>query len=361
MQTLTVALGSRSYPIYVGPGVLRRPELIIERLPQKKAAIITNSTIGPLYLEVLRGTLVERGVDVVTITLPDGEIHKNWETLNTIFDALLENRCERGTTVIALGGGVVGDLAGFAAAVYQRGVPFIQVPTTLLAQVDSAVGGKTAINHPLGKNMLGAFYQPLAVVSDTDTLATLPPRELAAGIAEIVKYGLIRDRAFFEWLEANLPRLMQRDAEALTYAIERSCAIKAGIVALDERETGDRVLLNYGHTFGHAIETALGFGQWLHGEAVAAGMVLAARLSHRLGLIEAAEVKRIADILARADLPTAAPELGLERYLELMGHDKKVREGRIRFILLKRLGEACISDQVPRAALADVLGQPAHA
>jgi 3-dehydroquinate synthase len=250
---------------------------------------------------------------------------------------------------------VVGDLAGFAAAVYQRGVPFIQVPTTLLAQVDSAVGGKTAINHPLGKNMIGAFYQPRAVVSDTDTLATLPPRELAAGIAEVVKYGLIRDRAFFDWLEANIARLVKSDPEALAYAIERSCAIKAEIVALDEREDGIRALLNYGHTFGHAIETALGFGRWLHGEGVAAGMVLAARLSHRLGLIGAGEVKRIADILARADLPVAAPELGLERYLELMGHDKKVQGGRIRFVLLERIGAATVSGEVPRAALADVL------
>jgi 3-dehydroquinate synthase len=356
MQTLTVALGNRSYPIYVGPGLLKRPELIVERLTQKKVAIITNSTVGPLYLEGVRHALVERGVAVVRITLPDGEIHKDWETLNGIFDALLENRCERGTTLIALGGGVIGDLAGFAAAVYQRGVPFIQVPTTLLAQVDSSVGGKTAVNHPAGKNMIGAFYQPLAVVSDTDTLATLPARELSAGIAEVVKYGLIRDRAFFEWLEDNMPRLMKRDAEALTYAIERSCAIKAEIVALDERETGDRALLNYGHTFGHAIETALGFGRWLHGEAVAAGMVLAARLSHRLGLIAAADVARTADILAQAALPTAAPELGVERYLELMGHDKKVQDGRIRFILLKSLGDAFISDEVPPSALADVLG-----
>jgi 3-dehydroquinate synthase len=361
MQTLDVALGDRSYPIYIGPGLLARPQLIVERLPQKKVAIVTNSTIGPLYLETFRQALAAHGVTAVTITLPDGEVHKDWDTLNAIFDALLENRCERGTAVIALGGGVIGDLAGFAAAVYQRGVPFIQIPTTLLAQVDSSVGGKTAINHPLGKNMIGAFYQPLAVLSDTDTLATLPPRELAAGIAEVVKYGLIRDAAFFEWLESNMTRLLARDAAALTYAIERSCAIKAEIVARDERETGDRALLNYGHTFGHAIETALGFGKWLHGEAVAAGMVTAARLSQRLGLIGAAEVRRTTDILARAGLPTSAPELGVERYLELMGHDKKVQQGRIRFILLKRLGEAFMTSDVPGDALADVLGQPTHA
>jgi 3-dehydroquinate synthase len=355
-QTLTVALGERSYPIHIGGGLLGQPGLIISHLPQKKVAIITNSTVGPLYLARLQRGLEEHGIAVVALTLPDGEIHKDWETLNRIFDALLENRCERGTALIALGGGVVGDLAGFAAAVYQRGVPFVQIPTTLLAQVDSSVGGKTAVNHPLGKNMIGAFYQPRVVVSDTDTLATLPPRELAAGLAEVIKYGLIRDSAFFDWLEANIQRLVKREPEALAYAIERSCAIKAEIVALDEREDGIRALLNYGHTFGHAIETALGFGKWLHGEAVAAGMVLAARLSSRLGLIGAAEVKRIADILARADLPVAAPELGLERYLELMGHDKKVQEGRIRFVLLERIGAASVSGDVPLAALADVLG-----
>jgi 3-dehydroquinate synthase len=361
MQTLTVALGERSYPIHIGPGLIERPDLILERLPQKKAAIVTNSTVAPLYLARLRRALEARGVAVVEVILPDGEQHKDWATLNGIFDALLENRCERSTALFALGGGVVGDLTGFAAAVYQRGVPFIQVPTTLLAQVDSAVGGKTAINHPLGKNMVGAFYQPLAVLADTDTLATLPPRELAAGIAEIVKYGVIRDAAFFEWLEGNVGRMVQRETEALSYAIERSCAIKAEIVGLDEREDGIRALLNYGHTFGHAIETALGFGHWLHGEAVAAGMVLAARLSHRLGLIGAGEVTRIADLLARAGLPVAAPDLGLTRYLELMGHDKKVQAGRIRFVLLKRLGDALISAEVPDTALADVLAQPTHA
>jgi 3-dehydroquinate synthase len=361
MQTLNVALGERSYPIYVGPGLLERAELIAERLPQRRAAVITNSTVGPLYLERLRTALEGRGIATFPISIPDGEIHKDWETLNRIFDTLLENRCERGTTLIALGGGVVGDITGFAAAVYQRGVPFIQIPTTLLAQVDSSVGGKTAINHPLGKNMIGAFYQPRAVISDTDTLLTLPPRELAAGIAEVVKYGLIYDAAFFDWLEANMARLLKSDPEAMAYAIERSCAIKAEIVALDEREDGVRALLNYGHTFGHAIETATGFGTWLHGEAVAAGMVLAARLSHHLGMIGATEVRRIAKLLASANLPVTAPELGLERYLELMGHDKKVQGGRIRFVLLERLGAAVLSGDVPRGALADALGQPMHA
>jgi 3-dehydroquinate synthase len=357
MKTLTVALGERSYPIYIGAGLLARAELIVPRLPQKKVAVVTDSTVAPLYLAPLKRALEARGVSVVPITLPDGETHKNWETLNRIFDALLENRCERNTALVALGGGVIGDLAGFAAAVYQRGMPLIQVPTTLLAQVDSAVGGKTAINHPLGKNMIGAFHQPLAVVTDLDTLATLPGRELAAGIAEVIKYGLTRDRQFFDWLEQNVPRLVQREPEALANAIERSCAIKAEIVALDERETGERALLNFGHTFGHAIEAGLGYGSWLHGEAVAAGMALAARLSRRLGLIAADEAARVSAIVAAAGLPVKAPELGLERYLELMGHDKKVERGRIRFVLLRRIGEAFVSDQVPREALAEVLGE----
>jgi len=355
MQTLTVALDKRSYPIHIGPGLLARADLIVERLPQRRAALITNSTVAPLYAGALARALEARGVAVVDITLPDGEQYKDWATLNRIFNALLENRCERGTALVALGGGVVGDLAGFAAAVYQRGVPYIQVPTTLLAQVDSAVGGKTAINHPLGKNMVGAFYQPLAVISDTDTLATLPPRELSAGIAEVVKYGAIRDPAFFDWLEANMDRLVRREPEALAYAIERSCAIKAEIVAGDERETGERALLNFGHTFGHAIETALGYGEWLHGEAVAAGMVLAARLSVRLGLFAEHDAARISALLARAGLPVRAPALGGERYLELMGHDKKVQAGHIRFVLVRRMGEAFVTADVPRAALDEIL------
>ena len=356
MQTLKMELGERSYPIHIGAGLLARADLLTERLRKKKVAIITNTTVAPLYLAPLQRALESRGVAVVPITLPDGEAHKNWETLNRIFDALLEHRCERGTTLIALGGGVIGDLAGFAAAAFLRGVPYIQVPTTLLAQVDSSVGGKTAINHPLGKNMIGAFYQPRAVIADTDTLASLPPRELAAGLAEVVKYGLIHDPLLFEWLEKNMARLLKREAEPLAHAIERSCAIKAEIVALDEREDSVRALLNLGHTFGHAIETGMGYGAWLHGEAVAAGMVLAARLSHRLGLIAAPDVARVSSLLAGAGLPIAAPEFGLDRYLELMGHDKKVEGGRIRFVLLKRIGEAFVSDEVPRAALGDVLG-----
>jgi 3-dehydroquinate synthase len=361
MFTVTVALGVRSYPIHIGAGLLAHAELITTTLPQNKVAIVTNTTLAPLYLEPLSRALEARGVNVVPVLLPDGEAYKNWETLNKIFDALIENRCERKTTLIALGGGVIGDLAGFAAAAYQRGVPYIQVPTTLLAQVDSAVGGKTAINHPLGKNMIGAFYQPLSVITDTDTLATLPEGELAAGLAEVVKYGLVRDAGFFDWLEENIDRLMAREPEALAYAIERSCSSKAEIVALDEREVGLRALLNYGHTFGHAIEAGLGFGAWLHGEAVAAGMVLAAKLSQRTGLIGGHDVARIVGVLERAKLPVTAPDLGVKRYLELMGHDKKVEGGRIRFVLLKRLGEAFVADQVAPDALAEVLRkQSAH-
>ena len=356
MQTLTVALDDRSYPIHIGAGLVRRADLIASKLPQNKVAIVTNTTVAPLYLAPLSEALKAGGVDAVTIVLPDGEVYKNWETLNRIFDALLTHRCERKTTVIALGGGVIGDLAGFAAAVYLRGVPFIQIPTTLLAQVDSAVGGKTAINHPLGKNMIGAFYQPRAVIADTDTLTTLPERELAAGIAEVIKYGLICDLEFFEWLEKNIARLLAREPDALAHAIERSCRNKAEIVALDERENDVRALLNLGHTFGHAIEAGLGFGTWLHGEAVAAGMVLAAKLSQRLGLIGQHDVERAVDILACARLPVTAPDLGIARYLELMGHDKKVESGKMRFVLLKRIGEAFVTDSVANAALADVLG-----
>jgi 3-dehydroquinate synthase len=362
MLTLEVPLGSRSYPIYIGAGLLGRVGLIVDRLPQKRAAIITNATIAPLYLAPLRRALEQRGVGVVPITLPDGESYKSWDTLNQILDALVEQRCERNTALIALGGGVIGDLAGFAAAIYQRGVPYIQVPTTLLAQVDSAVGGKTAINHPGGKNMVGAFYQPLAVVSDTDTLATLPPREFAAGLAEVVKYGLIRDPAFFAWLEANMARLARREPEALAYAIERSCANKAEVVALDEREGGPRALLNFGHTFGHAIESGTGYGTWLHGEAVGTGMLLAARLSQRLGLLAAEDVGRLTAVLQAAGLPLEPPALDTERFLDLMGHDKKVEGGRIRFVLLKRIGEAFVSGEVPRAALVEALGAgKAHA
>ena len=360
MQTLTVSLGERSYPIHVGAGLLNRPELIAAHLPQPRAAIVTNTTVAPLYLSHLERELRAKGVDPVTIVLPDGEAYKTSETLNRIFDVLIEKRCERKTAILALGGGVIGDLAGFAAAIYQRGVPYVQLPTTLLAQVDSAVGGKTAINHPLGKNMIGAFYQPLAVIADTATLSTLPERELAAGIAEVIKYGLIRDTAFFEWLEDNVERLVAREPDALAHAIVTSCRNKADIVALDERETGLRALLNFGHTFGHAIEAGLGFGAWLHGEAVACGMVLAAKVSQCLGLIDPHDVTRVVRLLSRAALPITRPDLGFERYLQLMGHDKKVEGGKTRFVLLRAIGDAYVTDKVPESMLRAALDYPLH-
>jgi 3-dehydroquinate synthase len=343
MRTLNVALLDRAYDIKIGSGLLGESDALANQLAVPQIAVVSNTTVAPLYLTHLVEPLREAGVRITEIILPDGEQFKNWETLNTIFDALLANRCDRSTTVVALGGGVIGDLAGFAAATYQRGVPFIQVPTTLLAQVDSSVGGKTGINHPRGKNMVGAFWQPRLVLADTDTLATLPDRELSAGMAEVIKYGLIRDLPFLEWIEANIDRLMSRDANALAYAVEQSCANKAEVVASDERETADsdgRALLNLGHTFGHAIETGLGYGEWLHGEAVAAGMVMAAELSRRLGWLEREEVDRIRSLLDRAKLPVMGARLGSERYLDLMGHDKKVIAGRLRLVLLRRLGKA---------------------
>ncbi len=355
MRTLSVNLGNRSYPIHIGAGNRTQTELIPETLLKGKAVVITNTTIAPLYLEGVVAALRARGADCLPIVLPDGEAYKSWETLNKIFDALLSNRCERKTPLIALGGGVIGDLTGFAAATYQRGVPFVQIPTTLLAQVDSAVGGKTAINHPLGKNMVGAFYQPQAVIADMDTLRTLPPRELAAGLAEVIKYGFIRDPEFLDWLEKNIDRLNALEPEALAFAVERSCQNKADVVANDERETGERALLNFGHTFGHAIEAGMGYGTWLHGEAVAAGMVMAARFSEKLGLIGKADVQRVVDILRRAKLPVAAPDLDAARYLDLMGHDKKVEGGKIKFILLRKLGAAFICNDYDMTALGDVL------
>jgi 3-dehydroquinate synthase len=357
VDTVNVALGDRSYPIHIGSGLLQRAELVRAHLAQPRVAIVTNDVVGPLYLDALGGALEGAGVQALRVTLPDGEARKNWESLNRILDALLENRCERSTTVIALGGGVIGDLAGFAAAVFLRGVPFIQVPTTLLAQVDSSVGGKTGINHPLGKNMIGAFYQPKLVLADTDTLATLPARELAAGLAEVVKYGLILDRAFFDWLEANMERLTARDEQALTYAIRRSCELKAEVVAGDERESGARALLNLGHTFGHAIEAGLSYGTWLHGEAVASGTVMAARLSHAMGMLDDADVARISALLQRAGLPVDAPALGADTYLDLMGMDKKVEGGKLRLILLRAIGQAYVSSDFPQAALRRLLGE----
>ncbi len=355
MQTLSVALGERSYPIYVGSGIIDDTDGIVKALPAPRVALITNNIVGPLYADILSKPLLQRGVSITLVTLNDGEINKNWASLDIVYDAMLRARCDRRTTLIALGGGVVGDVAGFAAATFMRGIPFIQIPTTLLAQVDSSVGGKTAINHPLGKNMIGAFYQPIAVFADTKTLSTLPDRELKAGLAEVIKHGVIRDVEFFEWLEANMDRLLARDPHALTNAVMRSIEIKAAVVAVDERETGPRALLNFGHTFGHAIEAGLGFGTWLHGEAVAAGMVMAADLSVRLGRIGATERDRIRNLIERTGLPVLGPDLGADRYLHLMSLDKKADAGRLRFILLERLGAAYIAESVPQQLVRTIL------
>jgi 3-dehydroquinate synthase len=361
MHTLKVALENRAYPIYIGTGLLTQAELFVRHMPQRRAAIVTDSNVAPLYLQTLTKTLAAAGVETISIVIPAGEENKVWESLNTIFDALLAAHCERKTTLIALGGGVVGDLTGFAAATYLRGVPFIQVPTTLLALVDSSVGGKTAINHPRGKNMIGAFYQPQAVIADTSTLDTLPARELSAGLAEVIKYGLIRDLPFFEWLENNIDALNAREPAAMAYAIQRSCENKAAVVAADEREeTGERALLNLGHTFGHAIESGMGYGAWLHGEAVAAGMVVAARLSHNMGMLRADDVGRVTAILERAHLPVTIPDLGHERYLQLMGHDKKVEGGKLRFILMREMGRSFLTADVPADKLAKSLNEAVH-
>jgi len=355
MQTLTVELGDRSYPIHIGQNLLGRADLIMPHLKRKQVAIVTNTTVAPLYLEKLAEPLRAHGVSVLPIVLPDGEQYKNSDTLNTIYDALLSNRCERSTTLIALGGGVVGDMTGYAAATYLRGVPFIQIPTTLLSQVDSSVGGKTGINHPLGKNMIGAFYQPQLVLADTDTLNTLPDRELSAGIAEVIKYGLIRDPDFFLWLETNMPLLRARNPQAMAYAIYRSCENKATVVAADEKESGERALLNLGHTFGHAIENGMGYGVWLHGEGVAAGTMMAADLSRRMGWLSQADVERIERSFQAGGLPTEAPALGVDKYLDLMGLDKKVADGKIRLILLKSIGKAVMTGDYPQELLRETL------
>ena len=343
MQTLNVALAKRSYPIHIGRGLLSDASLILPHLKRKHVAIVTNTTVAPLYLEQLSDTLQASGVQVIPIILPDGEAYKNSDTLNLIYDALLQNRCERSTTLIALGGGVIGDLTGYAAATFLRGVPFIQIPTTLLSQVDSSVGGKTGINHPLGKNMIGAFYQPQVVLADIDTLQTLPPREFSAGVAEVIKYGLIRDAQFFDWLEHHMAQLMQLDEAVLSEAIYRSCQNKADVVAKDEHEQGERALLNLGHTFGHAIENAMGYGVWLHGEAVAAGTMMAADLSQRMDWLSAADVARIKNSLLAANLPLVPPKLGAAKYLDLMGLDKKVENGKIRLVLQQGIGSAVIT------------------
>ena len=339
-ERVDIDLGHRRYEILIGAGLLGLPDSYAAVAPCADALIVTNPTVAPLYAETLRRALTGKHRRVGILMLPDGEQHKDWSSLNLVFDHLLREACDRKTTLYALGGGVVGDLTGFAAACYMRGVPYVQVPTTLLAQVDSSVGGKTAINHPAGKNMIGAFYQPAVVVADLDTLDSLPPRELAAGLAEVIKYGPIADDAFFAWIEDHLDALLARDKAALAHAVKRSCEIKAWVVGQDEREAGLRAILNFGHTFGHAIEAGLGYGEWLHGEAVGCGMVMAAELSRRLGWIDAAYARRITRLVERAGLPTRGPALGAEAYLALMRVDKKAEGGALRFVLIEAPGRA---------------------
>ena len=341
-QTVPIELGERSYPILIGTGILGDPESFGQVPHATSALIVTNSTVARLYAPALKQTLDGRFRSVHLLELPDGESFKDWQTLNLVFDALLRHGCDRKTVLFALGGGVVGDMTGFAAASYMRGVPFVQVPTTLLAQVDSSVGGKTAINHPLGKNMVGAFYQPKLVVCDLSTLSTLPARELSAGLAEVIKYGPIYDLAFLDWVETHIDALLAREPAALAHAVKRSCEIKALVVGQDEREAGSRAILNFGHTFGHAIESGLGYGEWLHGEAVGCGMVMAAHLSHQLGCVELKFVERLAKLIERSGLPVIAPKLGADRYLELMRHDKKSEGGQIRFVVIDKPGSASL-------------------
>lgn len=348
MESLSVALGERSYPIYIGPGLIDSSALYAPYLSGGRAAIVTNDVVGALYLSRVKKAIEHAGASVVQIMVENGEQAKRWQNMDSICDAMLEARCGRDTLLIALGGGVVGDLTGFVAAVYQRGIAFLQMPTTLLAQVDSSVGGKTAINHARGKNMIGSFHQPRAVISDVAVLDTLPDRELRAGLAEVIKNGLALDLEFAEWLERNIERLLARQRDALVYAVRRCCEIKAQVVAADEREAGKRALLNFGHTFGHAIEGATGYGSWLHGEAIAAGMVMAAELSARLGLIPGQDLERVRKLIARAGLPIAGPALSPDRMLELMAVDKKAAQGKIRFVLLESIGRARLQGDVER-------------
>ena len=355
LERVAIDLGDRSYTILIGEQLLDTPSTWAE-LPKAAAAlIVTNDIVGPMYTARLQAALAPLYKQVHTVSLPDGESHKDWATLNLIFDTLLGKGADRKTVLFALGGGVIGDMTGFAAACYMRGVPFVQVPTTLLAQVDSSVGGKTAINHPIGKNMIGAFYQPQRVVCDLDTLQTLPQREMSAGLAEVIKYGPIADMQFLDWLEVNLDALMARDPKALAHAVKRSCEIKAWVVGQDERESGIRAILNFGHTFGHAIEAGLGFGEWLHGEAVGCGMVMASHLSQRLGLVDAAFVSRFTTLIARAGLPTVGPKLGADDYLHHMRVDKKAEAGEIKFVLIDTPGSAIVRG-APDALVSEVIG-----
>lgn len=355
MHTLHVELGERSYPVYIGRDLLADAKLLASHVPGSQVVIVSNEIVAPLYMERVRAALGAR-TRITEVILEDGEQFKTLSTLSEIFDQVMAAGHNRSTTFIALGGGVVGDMTGFAAACYQRGVNFVQVPTTLLAQVDSSVGGKTAVNHPLGKNMIGAFYQPQAVLIDTNTLQTLPSREFSAGLAEVIKYGLICDEPFYRWLQQHMPKLLAREEAALAEAIERSCANKALVVSADEREGGVRAILNLGHTFGHAIETAQGYGQWLHGEAVAVGMLLALELSARRGLVSADEVTGLRDLLTLAGLPVEPPaDMSAAAFLELMGRDKKVVDGRLRLVLLEAIGKACIVDDAEEQELVDLL------
>lgn len=355
-SSLRIDLAERSYPILIGSGLLSDPASYDDLPAASMALVVSNTVVAPLYAQAVVQALQGRFKTVHVLQLPDGEAHKDWPTLNSVFDALLSHGADRKTVLFALGGGVVGDMTGFAAACYMRGVPFVQLPTTLLAQVDSSVGGKTAINHPLGKNMVGAFYQPQRVLCDLDTLRTLPQREVAAGLAEVIKYGPIADMAFFDWIEANIDALVAREGAALAHAVRRSCEIKAEVVGQDERESGLRAILNFGHTFGHAIESGLGYGQWLHGEAVGCGMVMAIRLSQRLGGVDAAFAERLERLIARAGLPTRGPDLGAERYLELMRVDKKSEGGEIRFVLIDKPGSA-VMRAAPDALVREVLAE----
>ena len=355
MSTLRLDLPGGGYPIHVGSGLLGSADLLRAPVAGDRVAIVTNEVVAPLYLARLTEALAS--FDPAVVILPDGETQKALDTIDRVVGQLLQARCDRATTIFALGGGVVGDITGFAAAVYQRGVPFVQVPTTLLSQVDSSVGGKTGVNHALGKNMIGCFYQPKAVIIDTATLATLPDRELSAGLAEVIKYGAIGNREFLAWLEQNMEALMRRDPGALAHAIETSCRDKARVVMADEREAGVRALLNFGHTFGHAIEGAMGYGRWLHGEAVAVGMLMAARLSERLGWLPADEGERLRALIERAHLPLAPPAIAPQRFLELMAVDKKATRGRTRFVLLRALGDAFLTDDVPEGALMALLSE----
>ncbi|PIE41377.1 MAG: 3-dehydroquinate synthase [Gammaproteobacteria bacterium] len=354
MEILSVDLGERSYDILIGSGLLARLESLLPALKGQQLMAVTNDTIAPLYLDQLKAALPSYQADAVI--LPDGEAYKTLEILNKVYTSLLENTHSRSTTLIALGGGVVGDMTGYAAASYQRGVDFIQVPTTLLSQVDSSVGGKTGVNHALGKNMIGAFHQPRLVVIDIDTLQTLPDRELSAGIAEVIKYGLIYDAAFFDWLEENVEQLIARDANALVYAIKRSCEIKAEVVAQDEKEGGIRAILNLGHTFGHAIETASGYGNWLHGEAVGAGMVMAADMSHRLGWVDDSVYHRAKALIEKAGLPVKPPAaMTVEQFLALMAVDKKNIDKKLRLVLLKSMGNAIVTSDFSHDVLTQLL------